>query len=269
MTVLTSRDNPLIKTVISLQRRNGRKKHRLFLAEGPHLLEEALRSTFKVRNVLVKEGLVFPGALAELIHAKGVSVTQVSARLFPALTETETPQDVLAVVEQPPEKEGFPAVGNDYCALVLHQLQDPGNLGTIIRTAWAAGLADLFLTPGTVDPFGGKVVRSSQGGIFHLDLYFRSLPTILEWAGRNGVKVWAGDPRGHQLYFEQDYTGPTIFLLGNEAHGFTGTTIKPDRVVEGVRIPLPGGAESLNVSVSAAILIYEALRQRLTGTGRE
>ncbi|HHW12440.1 MAG TPA: RNA methyltransferase [Firmicutes bacterium] len=267
MTVLTSRDNPLIKTVISLQRRNGRKKHRLFLAEGPHLLEEALRSSFKVRNVLVKEGTICPGALGELIQAKGVSVTQVSARLFPVLTETETPQDVLAVVEQPPETEGFPAVGKDFCALVLHQLQDPGNLGTIIRTAWAAGLANLFLTPGTVDPYGGKVVRSSQGGIFHLNLYFRPLASILEWACTNGVKVWAGDPRGDKLYFEQDLTGPTIFLLGNEAHGFDWTTIEPDWVVEGVRIPVPGGAESLNVSVSAAILIYEALRQRLTGTG--
>ena len=269
MTVLTSRENPLIKTVISLQRRRGRKKHRLFLAEGPHLLEEALRSSFKVRNVLVKEGTTCPGALGELVKAKGVPVYQVSARLFSVLTETQTPQDVLAVVEQPCEAKGFPSVGKDFCALILHQIQDPGNLGTIMRTAWAAGLANLFITPGTVDPYGGKVVRSSQGGIFNLNLYFQTLEWILEWACTHGVKVWVGDPRGNKLYFEQDLTGPTLFLLGNEAHGFDWAELDQDWMVEGVRIPVPGGAESLNVSISAAILIYEALRQRLTSTGRE
>lgn len=269
VTVLTSRDNPIIKTVISLQRKRGRQKHRLFLAEGPHLLEEALRSSFKVRNVLVKEGASCSGLLGELVKTHGVPVYQVSARLFPALTETQTPQDVLAVVEQPGEAGSFPSVGPDFCALLLHQIQDPGNLGTIMRTAWAAGVTNLFITPGTVDPYGGKVVRSSQGGIFNLHLYFQTLEAILEWARAHGVKVWVGDPRANKLYFEQDLTGPTLFLLGNEARGFEWTKLDQDWGIAGVRIPVPGGAESLNVSISAAILIYEALRQRLTGTGRE
>ena len=264
MTVLISRDNPLIKTVISLQGRKGRKKHRLFLAEGPHLLEEALRSSFKVQKVLIKEWAPCFGEVADLVKANGVPIYPVAARLFPLLTETQTPQDVLAVVEQPREEAGFPSFDKEFCALILHQLRDPGNLGTIMRTAWAAGVTNLFITPGTVDPYGGKVVRSSQGGIFNLNLYFQTLESILEWAGRHGVRVWVGDPRGDQLYFEQDFTGPILFLLSNEAHGFDWTQLDQDWKVEAVRIPVPGGAESLNVSISAAILIYEALRQRLT-----
>lgn len=267
MTVLTSRDNPLIKTVVSLHKRRGREKHRLFLAEGPHLVEEALRSSFTVRNIIVKEGATFSQGLAALIKAKGVPVFQVSARLYQVLSETKTPQEVMGVVEQPTETPGFPAVGTDFCALVLHGIQDPGNLGTIMRTAWAAGFSNLLLTPGTVDPYGGKVVRSSQGGIFNLKLYTRPLTEILAWACTHGVKIWVGDPRGHNLYFEQDLTGPTLFLFGNEAHGFDWTTLGSDWEIEGLRIPLPGGAESLNVSISAAILMYEALRQRLLGRG--
>lgn len=269
VTVLTSRDNPLIKTVIALQRKRGRKKHRLFLAEGPHLLEEALRSSFKVRQVLVKEGAAWSGPWCELVKEKGVPVYQVSARLFSILSETQTPQDVLAVVEQPSAAAEFPPASADFCGLILHQLQDPGNLGAILRTAWAAGVNHLFITPGTVDPYGGKVVRSSQGGIFNLNLYVQTLESILAWAGTHGVKVWIGDPRGKKLYFEQDLTGPTLFLLANEARGFDWTNLDPDWRVEGLRIPVPGGAESLNVSIAAAILIYEALRQRLTGAARE
>lgn len=263
MTVLTSRDNPLIKTVISLQKRRGREKHQLFLAEGPHLLDEALRSSFTVRNVIMKEGTTCSRPLAQLIREKGVPLYQVSSRLYHTLSETQTPQDVIGIIEQPSKTSDFPLVEKDFCGLILHQIQDPGNMGTIIRTAWAAGLFTLFITSGTVDPYGGKVVRSSQGGIFNVNLYTRSLEGILDWADDHGIKVWVGDPRGAKLYFEQDMTGPILFLLGNEAHGFDWAKTNHEQVVEGLRIPLPGGAESLNVSISAAIFIYEALRQRL------
>ncbi|HHT49488.1 MAG TPA: RNA methyltransferase [Firmicutes bacterium] len=262
MNLLTSRDNPLIKTTLSLQKRKGREKKRLFLAEGPHLLEEALKSSFTVRWVLIKEGITPSGRWWDLLAKSKIPIYQVASRLYTALTETQTPQDVLGVVAYPPETAGFPLVDPDFCGIILHELQDPGNLGTIIRTVWAAGIKTLFTTPGTVDPYGGKVVRASQGGIFNLQLLVRPLDTILVWAKQQGIKVWGADPRGTKLYYEEDLTGPTLFLLGNEAHGFDRTKLDRGRAVEGIRIPLPGGAESLNVSIAAAILIYEALRQR-------
>ncbi len=262
MTLLTSRNNPIIKTTISLQKRKGREKNRLFLAEGRHLLEEALKSPFTVRWVLVKEGATCPGPLWELIAEKRIPVFQVLSSLYPTLTETQTPQDVLGVVAYPEETTDFPPVDPNFSGLILHELRDPGNLGAIIRTAWAAGLKTIFTTPGTVDPYGGKVVRASQGGVFNLRLLVRPLDAILAWAKQWGIRVWGADPRGAKVYYKEDLTGPTLFLFGNEAHGFKETKLEEDRTVESLKIPLPGGAESLNVSIAAAILIYEALRQR-------
>lgn len=262
MTLLTSRDNPLIKTVISLQKRRGREKHRLFLAEGPHLLEEALKSAFPVRGILMKEGALCSGSWWTLLQKQSIPVYQVLPRLYQTLTETQHPQDVIGIIEQPVELGGFPTVKKDFCGLLLAELQDPGNLGTIMRTAWAAGFKTLFITPRTVDPYSGKVVRASQGGIFNIKLYARPLGEILAWANHQGIKVWIADPKGSKSYFEAELTGPTLFLLGNEAHGFDWSQLEQDQTVEGLKIPLLGGAESLNVSVAAAILLYEALRQR-------
>lgn len=213
MTLLTSRDNPIIKTTISLQKRKGRERNRLFLAEGRHLVEEALKSSFTVRWVLVKEGVHCSGSFWELLVEQKVPVYQVSSRLYPALTETQTPQEVLGVVAYPEETTDFPPIDPTFCGLILHALQDPGNLGAIIRTAWAAGIKTIFTTPGTVDPYGGKVVRASQGGVFNLRLFVRPLDAILSWARAGGVSIWVADPRGAKVYYQADLTGPTLFFI--------------------------------------------------------
>jgi TrmH family RNA methyltransferase len=262
LAVLTSRENTFIKTVIALQTRKGRKKHRLFLAEGPHLLEEALNSSYEVKAVLTKGELKRQGELWERIEAQSIPVYAVAPKLFTELTETENPQALLGVVAQPPESAGFPAVEPDFLGLGLVQIQDPGNLGTILRTAWAAGVQHIFITPGTVDPYSGKVVRASQGGIFNLRISPLPLPTLLSWAKEKGIKVWAADPDGPRLYYQADYTAPTLFLFGNEAHGFALTGSFAPPTVKRIRIPLPGGADSLNVAIAAGIMLYEALRQR-------
>jgi TrmH family RNA methyltransferase len=209
----------------------------------------------------MKEGALCSGSWWTLLQEQSVPVYQVSPRLYQTLTETQHPQDVLGIIEQPAEPSAFPVTEKVFCGLILSELQDPGNLGTIIRTAWAAGFKTLFITPRTVDPYSGKVVRASQGGIFNIKLYAHPIEEILAWANQQGIKVWAADPKGTRLHFEADLTGSNLFLLGNEAHGFA-SQLEQDQAVEGLKIPLPGGAESLNVSVAAAILLYEALRQR-------
>lgn len=252
----------MIKTVIALQTRKGREKHQQFLAEGPHLLEEALKSSYEVKAVLTKGDVQRQGTIWERITAQGIPVYAVAPKLFNELTETENPQGLLGVVARPPAPAGFPAVEPDFLGIGLVQIQDPGNLGTILRTAWAAGFSHLFVTPGTVDPYSGKVVRASQGGIFNLRLYHVSLPALLSWAEEQRIKVWAADPDGPLLYFQADYTGPTLFLFGNEAHGFALAGSLTPAVVKRVRIPLPGGADSLNVGIAAGIMLFEAVRQR-------
>jgi TrmH family RNA methyltransferase len=262
-TLLTSRENPLVKQIISLKTKKGRRKHRLFLAEGPHLLEEALVSNFEVKHIITKGEVLPDTALLEVVKKRGIPISSVSPYLYKDLSETDTPQDVLGLISLPIEDVEFPEVKEKYLGLILHQIQDPGNLGTIIRTSWAAGIKDIFITPGTVDPYSGKVVRASQGGIFNVRIISSPLHAILSWATMGRIKIWAADPQGTHLYFQQDFTDSTMFLLGNEARGFGFPDNSFKESLDYLRIPLPGGAESLNVAISAGILIYDAIRQRL------
>lgn len=258
--MLTSRENSLYKLLRAVRTKKGRKKHRLFLAEGPHLVQEALNSPYQVHKVIV-EGKEAPERLRPLLQQAAeqkITVCQLTGTLFRQVTETETPQGILALVRLPEQEKLLPAADR-FLGLLLNEIRDPGNLGLILRNAWAAGVKDIFLTPGTTDPYAGKTVRSSQGGIFHLQLHHRPLADFLGWAVTNNVKICVGDPRGQTLYYQEDFCNPVLFVLGHETRG-------PERAAreagKSIKIPLFGGADSLNVAVSSGILLYEALRQR-------
>lgn len=262
---MTSRENPLFKLLKAVRTKKGRKKHRLFLAEGPHLVQEALNSSYQVYKVIV-EGEEAPARLRPLLQQaaeKKATIGHLSGALFREVAETETPQGILALVRLPEEEKPLPAA-DGFLGLLLNEIRDPGNLGLILRNAWAAGVKDLFLTPGTTDPYAGKTVRSSQGGIFHLQLHHRPLTYFLAWAGRNKVKIYVGDPRGQTLYYQEDFCGPVLFVLGHETRGPEEAVRKTGK---SIKIPLFAGADSLNVAVSSGILLYEALRQRAQGRG--
>lgn len=258
--MLTSRENPLIKLISALKSKKGRIKHRLFLAEGPHLVREAMNSSAGIKGLICEGKNLGSGVaiLLDLAKERKIPIYDVAPKLFKELAETESPQGIMALVTIPEFAELLPEP-RGFLGLILNGIQDPGNVGTILRTAWAAGITDLFLTPGTADPYSGKAVRSSQGGIFYLRIHNFSVEEIISWSERNSILIWAADPRAENIYYEQDFTRPGVFLLGNEARGpeagFAGVGIP-------VRIPLPGRADSLNVSTSAAILVFEALRQR-------
>src|SRR5690554_463734 len=263
--VITSRDNPLYKLYNSVKTNKGRRKHRLFLAEGPHLAVEALTASYPLHSLLVAEEKFSspqrPPWLSPLLQeaeAKGIPVYRMAGDLFHRLAETETPQGVLALAMLPENGLALPAP-EGFLGLLLNGIRDPGNIGLIMRTAWAAGVKDLFFTPGTADPYSGKAVRASQGGLFNLRLHQRPLTDFLAWVKNVSVTCWVGDPHGGVNYHQADFRGPALFVLGHETQG-------PERAAreggKGVKIPLPGGAESLNVAVSAGIFLYEALRQR-------
>ena len=257
----------MAKLYNSVKTSKGRRKHRLFLVEGPHLVAEALRASYPLHSILVAEEKFSPRQgpawllpLLQQAEAGGIPVYRMAGGLFQRLAETRTPQGILALAMLPADTTELPAPGN-FLGLLLNGIRDPGNTGMIMRTAWAVGVKDLFLTPGTADPYSGKAVRASQGGIFHLRLHQRPLTAFLDWAKAAAVTCWVGDPHGETDYDQADFSGPSLFILGHETQG-------PEKAArEGgkrVRIPLPGGAESLNVAVSAGILLYEALRQRKT-----
>lgn len=260
--MITSATNNFIKQVTSLHHKKGRKEHKLYLAEGIHLVREALRAKVPIQKFVWTNKLLTSEEgrlLFKEISAVHEGV-EVSEAVFDKLAETETPQGITALIELPDEK--IPDFSQISLGLVIDGVQDPGNLGTIIRTAWAAGVEAIFCTSDTADPYQNKVVRSTMGGIFNQNIYREPTPQqIYDGANAVGLSLIAGYPLAKQNYFELDLRQPSLFLVGSEGRGLNPVW-KQFPLVE-ANIPQPGQAESLNVAVTASIMIYEAVRQRL------
>jgi len=181
--------------------------------------------------------------------------TTVSEEVMRAISDTQTPPGLLAVVpisEKPP-KEGL--------LLIVDRLRDPGNLGTILRSAWAAGVGQLVTTKGTVDIYSPKVVRGAMGAHFHLSLApdkgWEEIEPLLE-----GRQILLAEARGEVAYHEVDWSKPSALIIGGEAEGASEEAKRLAH--KRVYIPMPGGAESLNAAVAASIILFEAARQRIS-----
>ncbi len=254
----TSLANERVRYVRSLERERVRTREQRYTVEGIRLVEEALRAG--VRPVLAFYTARLSSsergrALLAALQQAASSVVEVTPEVMASLSETVTPQGVLAVV--PMHELPWPAHG---LAVILDGLRDPGNVGTILRTAWAAGASGAIALRGTVDPYAPKVVRSAMGAHFHLPLRSRvdlaGLPELL--AGR---EVFLADQQGLP-YWQADWQGDRALVIGGEARG-----AEMAAGLAGVRVAVPmvGGVESLNAAVAAGVLLFEALRQRMTG----
>lgn len=251
---LESLQNPRLKALRSLHARKGRMAAGSFLLETTRLVLEAMACGWELSEIFAtSEWLAQHGPLP------GHEVTEVASGIFGPLVTTESPEGIVAVARLPVERP-IPFAPRSWYVLV-EALQDPGNLGTIIRTADAVGLDAVLTGPGTVDPFSPKVVRGSMGAIFHLPvLVRRDLGEDLELLKQQGVRVLAAAHGGRSLY-DLELTGSLAWVIGNE-----GTGLSPEMKAaadEVVSIPMPGRAESLNAAMAAAVCLYETLRQRL------
>jgi TrmH family RNA methyltransferase len=219
--VITSTTNQLVQMVRSLHHKKGRLEHQLYLAEGIRLVAEALRAKTEIRQYFWTERLETMPEGRELLRklaALQVAGVAVNEPVMAKLGETETPQGIVALIAIPPE----PALdlSATKLGLIIDGLQDPGNVGAIIRTAWAAGLDCLLLTTGTADPFQGKVVRATMGGIFNQRIYYNLSPALIATAAQKaGLQIIAGAPGANCSYFTVDMTAPTLLLVGNEGKG--------------------------------------------------
>jgi TrmH family RNA methyltransferase len=260
--MITSAGNDLIKMASSLHHKKGRLEQNLYLAEGIHLVQEAVRAGVQIHRYFWCSKLTSTSEgqlLLKILQARHEG-HEVSEVVFAKISETENPQGILAAITIP-DNPGLDFT-NIRLGLIIDGLQDPGNVGTIIRTAWAGGLDGLIFTPQTADPYQGKVVRASMGGVFSQKIYRNVTPQIIvEEARRAKVQIVAGAPAAKQNIFEVNLVPPTVFLVGNEGQGIN--SIWEDFSLQWVKIPQPGRAESLNVAVAAGILTYEAVRQRL------
>jgi RNA methyltransferase, TrmH family len=256
--MITSSANPRIKAARALHNRKARYRERQFLVEGIRLIEDALRAGILPALVFYTTvmGESERGAvLLESLQATGVPVEEISDRLMQAVTDLATPPGIAAIVpfvDLPPRLD-------PNLVLVVDGVRDPGNLGTLLRTAEAAGLGQVILAPHTVDIFNPKVVRAAMGAHFRLALIVAHTWTDVAEA-LTGFTTWIADPRASLPYYAVDLTGRTALIVGNEAHG-PGDTAR-SLATGAMGIPMPGSAESLNTVVATAIILFEALRQR-------
>jgi len=259
-TPITSVANDKVRYARSLQRRRQRGRESRFLVEGVRLLEEALRAGCTPALLFYSPERAETERASEVLAsalAAGVPCYQVSEAVLGALADTVTPQPVIGVVPLPklvsPERPSL--------LLVIDRLRDPGNLGTILRTAAAAGVDDVLLAPGTVEPYNPKVVRAGMGAHFRVPLRVGlSWPQIAERL--TGLPLWIADARGEVAYDQVDWRAPAALLVGGEPEG--SSEAAGDLAVGRLRIPMQGETESLNAAVAAGVILFEAARQRRT-----
>jgi RNA methyltransferase, TrmH family len=256
--MITSSQNTKIKLIRSLQgRAKERREAGAFLAEGVRLVEEALAAGWPLRFVLYASQLSERGrALVEKLKDLQVDVEQVEDALLESLSETETSQGILAVLELP-EPE-LPDLESLNFVLIPDQLRDPGNLGTLIRSAAAAGAQAVFIPPETADVFSPKVVRAGMGAHFRLALCSLGWDSIRAYT--RGLTVFLADAAGQTSCWEADFKVPLVLILGGEAEGASEPARKLADVA--VNIPMPGKIESLNAAVAGGVLMFEIVRQR-------
>lgn len=265
---MVSIHNSRVKYVRRLKNHRFRDKEKKFLVEGLRFVEEVFDSSWPVEMLVYSKKIMeYPRAkhLFKTAAARNVSLLEVDEDIFGELAETSTPQGIIAVVAQRGHTLENLEIINETALLVLVDgVQDPGNLGAIVRSADAAGAGGVVLLKGTVDIYNPKALRSTMGSIFHLPvIQGAAVADVLLYLSHRGIRTVAGDPRGGKAVFEVDLKVPCALVVGGEAGGISETL--RENVDEMAHIPMPGRAESLNVAISAGIMLYEALRQRCAG----
>ena len=255
--MITSAENKKIKNVIHLlEKSKARKEQDAFVSEGIKMFEEAPLSD--ILEVYVSEDYKGPDE-----KLKQVKYEVVEAGVFKKMADTLTPQGILCVLKKKHYDLDFLLQREDNgLYLVLETVQDPGNLGTIMRTAEGAGVTGVIMSSDTVDIYNPKTVRSTMGSIFRVPfIYTDDLDKTIRTHQTSGVTCYAAHLKGTKTCYEEDYGKPTAFFIGNEGNGLSEETA--DLADSYIKIPMGGKLESLNAAVSAAILMYEAKRQRL------
>lgn len=261
--LLTSIQNPLVRQVASLKDKKGRDGTGLFMVEGIRFVEEAFEAGAEVCLIMYspKLGESMRGeALLELAARRKVSLHPVSDKVLAHVADTQTPQGIVAAVRIPQVSlADLPT--QQALIVILDGVQDPGNLGTIVRTSLAAGASGVVTTKGTVDLFNPKTLRSTMGGVFALPVV-QGLDSqdLLEWVEGNAIPMAVADARGEAVYYATNLLPPIALVIGNEGSGPSAELLgKADLKVS---IPLSGGVESLNAAVATALLLFESCRQR-------
>lgn len=247
--------NKNYKYIKSLKQKKTRMAEKRFTVEGEKSVSDAVKAEKSIFLIAVSESFYNN---VSFNYPHGVRIAVIKDELFNGLCDTVTPQGILAVINIDIRDEFRADKSKIY--IYCDNISDPGNLGTIIRTADAAGAGGVLLSPGCADLYSPKTVRSSMGSFFNIDIWTDVDKNSLESAKQEGFRLYAGALRNDSsIYTEMDYTSPSIIIVGNEANGVSEEILS---ISEHIIIPIEGKAESLNAAVAAAVIIYEAVRQR-------
>ena len=264
---ISSPANEKIKLVTQLQSKaSARRKQKMFVVEGIRMYEEIPASELVATYVSEKyyDETIKAGKLSKEAKAN-LSIRDyyiVADSVFKNMSDTVTPQGILAIVKQKEYSlEDIINNGKDKVFIVLESIQDPGNLGTIVRTAEGAGVAGIIMNKETVDIYNSKVIRSTMGSVYRVPfMVTENLSETIDELKKNKVTVFAAHLKGDEYYAQNLYEGSVAFLIGNEGNGLSDEIAK--KADKYVKIPMDGMVESLNASVAAAVLMYEAKRQK-------
>ena len=259
MREITSKENRIFRHALSLKKKKYRDQFGEYLIEGPNLLKEALKEEVWVETVFVdpmmtaeEEEIISSGNLEDKDFC-------LSGNLFRELKDTETPQGIITVIRKPEFRDPGKNTGGN--VLVLDRLQDPGNIGTLIRTADAAGYEMAVFVKGTADPYGAKVVRSATGSLFRMPIYFaENGREAVDFLHERGKRIFATAMDADKAYYDAELTENAAVIIGNEGNGIDPELMK--RADEKIMIPMAGNTESLNAAVAGGILMYERIRRR-------
>ena len=254
MKKICSKDNRIFKLCRQLSNKKYRSKLGLYLIEGENLIEEALKNGCEIENLLISEN--YKGNF----KTPDEKVFLLDESLFSQLAQTETSQGIMAVVKTPrfSPDDFYNMEGGNF--VILDRLQDPGNIGTIIRTADAAGYDLVIAMKGTADIFSPKVVRAATGSLFRMPVVFMDSDSeLVEFTRAAGKKLVATCFDTDRYYFDEDLRKDIALVIGNEGNGISQNLIDSSELK--IKIPMHGNIESLNASVAAAILMYESVRK--------
>ncbi|MCY3782969.1 MAG: RNA methyltransferase [Chloroflexi bacterium] len=253
--VIRSVRNPTVAHVRSLQRGSARRRAGHTVVEGPKLVAEALHAGVVESVLCVEDPSPAAAAVVDEAAAQGVSVRRCTDGVFNAVADTETPQGVLAVIAAPDP----PPVSGPALLLVLDGVQDPGNVGAMVRSAAAAGATGVICTPGTADAYGPKAMRAGAGGQFRVPIRKAAEPANLESLDAE-ADLYAASADAELTYHDIDWTGACGLIVGAESAGVSPAWRAASRAA--VRVPMQREIESLNAAAAAAVILFEAARQR-------
>ena len=247
MDIITSASNKFVKSVRALRDKKGREQAGAFVVEGAKFVAE-IPAGWKIRHIIAAASYPRRGELC--------SPVVVTDAIFTTLSDVATPQGILAVVEK--KQYSIDRVLNGQTIFILENINDPGNLGTILRACHGLGACGVVLSPGCADIFSPKAVRASAGSLFHIPFAITCIKEAAAHLSAKQLPLYATSPQADKPLYNLNLQGPSAFLLGNEHHGLTpeACALATDS------ISIPTAAESLNVSMACAILAYEAMRQK-------